>query len=263
MKIGYQGAMGSFSQLAAQKLFPNEELINHLTFDEVIKEVLADHLDYGILPIENSFTGEVGMVLDELFAAEIYINKVYELPIVQNLVGLKDASLDDIKQVYSHEQALMQCSEFLKAHNFEMISFPNTALASKYVSDIKDKSKAAIASDVTAELYDLKIIQEAINNKKSNTTRFAVVGKSLETIKDHFAFIFTVKDGSGALANILSEISLEEINLTSIKSRSMHDLPWKYYFYCEAEGRLDSPNVVNMIKVLKEKCQTFKIIGTY
>ncbi len=263
MKIGYQGTLGSFSQIAAQKLFPTDDLVNHLTFEEVIKEVLQGNLDYGVLPIENSFTGEVGMVLDEIFAADIYINKVYEFPIVQNLVGLKDAKLEDIKQVYSHEQALMQCSSFLQEKHFEMISFPNTALASKYVADIKDKSKAAIASLATAELYDLKVLMSAINNKKNNTTRFAIISRQLEGIKDHFAFMFTVKDGSGALAKILSEISSEQINLTAIKSRSMHDLPWKYYFYCEAEGYLDSPNVLKMIEILRQKCQTFKIIGSY
>ena len=263
MRIGYQGTLGSFSQIAASELFNEDELISYLTFEEVIGDVVNGSLDYGILPIENSFTGEVGMVLDEIFSAEIFISKVYELPIVQNLVGLKNAELKDIKQVYSHDQALMQCSEFLKTHRLEMISFPNTALASKYVSEIKDKSKAAIASKATAELYDLKVLKEAINNKKSNTTRFAVIGRELKEIKNHFAFMFTVKDGSGALAKILSEISSKEINLTSIKSRSMHDLPWKYYFYCEAEGRLDCSNVVDMIKVLEQKCQTFKIIGSY
>lgn len=263
MKIGYQGTLGSFSQIAALELFNNNELINYLSFEEVINNVLNGSLDYGVLPIENSFTGEVGMVLDELFASNIFFNQIYDLPIVQNLVGLKNADLTDINQVYSHEQALMQCSQFLKSIDAEIISFANTALASEYIKNLGDKTKAAIASSLTAEIYDLKILKEGINNKRSNTTRFAVISSKIEIIKEHFAFMFTVKDGSGTLANVLNEISKHDINLTAIKSRSMHDLPWKYYFYCEAEGRLDEENVIKMIEALKIKCESFKIVGSY
>lgn len=262
MKIGYQGTLGSFSQIAAKKLFEGHELINFLSFKDVIDNVFDSTLDYGVLPIENSYTGEVAMVLDELFNSNVYITDMYNLPITQNLVGIKTAQLEDIKQVYSHEQALMQCSQFLKDLNVEMISFANTALASEYVKKLNDPTKAAIASSLTAELYDLKILKSEINNNKTNTTRFAVISKEIKDIKDHFAFIFTVKDGSGALANVLNEISKLNVNLTAISSHSTHEA-WKYYFYCEADGRLDSENIIELVNVLKEKCQTFKIIGSY
>lgn len=262
MKIGYQGTLGSFSQIASKNLFDGNELVNFLTFKDVIDNVLNGNLEYGVLPIENSYTGEVGMVLDELFNSNVYITDMYNLPIIQNLVGIKTAQLEDIKQVYSHEQALMQCSQFLKELNVEMISFANTALASEYVKKLNDSTKAAIASSLTAELYDLKILKEEINNNKTNTTRFAIISKKIVEVKDHFAFVFTVKDGSGALANVLNEISKLNVNLTAISSHSTHEA-WKYYFYCEADGRLDSQNIKELIKVLNEKCQTFKIIGSY
>lgn len=262
MKIGYQGTLGSFSQIAAKNLFDGNELINFLTFKDVVDNVLIGNIDYGVLPIENSYTGEVSMVLDELYNSNVYITSMYNLPIIQNLVGIKTAQLKDIKQVYSHEQALMQCSQFLKDLNVEMISFANTALASEYVKKLNDPSKAAISSSLTAELYDLKILKEAINNNKSNTTRFAVISKDIKEIKDHFAFVFTVKDGSGALANVLNEISKLNVNLTAISSHSTHE-QWKYYFYCEADGRLDSDNIKKLLSVLSRKCQTFKIIGSY
>ena len=262
MKIGYQGTKGSFSQIASLKLFENEELVNYLTFSDVIKNVSNKNLDYGVLPIENSYTGEVTMVLDELYRSNVKVVGEYNLPIVQNLIGLKTAQLEDIKQVYSHEQALMQCSEFLKELEVEMISFSNTALASEYIKEANDPHKGAIASSVTADLYGLKILKENINNNKHNTTKFVIISNNITDIKNHFSFMFTVKDGSGALANVLNEISKLNVNLTSISSHSTHE-SWKYYFYCEADGRLDDENIKTLIEVLSEKCNTFKIIGSY
>ena len=262
MKIGYQGTLGSFSQIASKELFPNDELVNYLTFNDVILNVINGELDYGVLPIENSYTGEVSMVLDELYHNDAFIVKMYNLPIIQNLVGLNEAKLEEIEQVYSHEQALMQCSNFLKEIKVEMISYSNTAMASKYIKEANDPKKAAIASSLTAQLYGLKVLKSEINNNKSNTTRFAIISKELKEINNHFAFMFTVKDGSGALANILNEISKLDINLTAISSHSTHEA-WKYYFYCEAEGRLDSENVLKLQTILIEKCQTFKVIGSY
>ena len=262
MKIGYQGTIGAFSHIAASKMFDSAELINFLTFKDVIDGVVSGNIDFGILPIENSYTGEVAMVLDELFDSNVYIIDIYNLPIVQNLIGIKTAQLEEIKQVYSHEQALMQCSNFLKDYNMEMISFANTALASEYVKNMNDPTKAAIASSMTAEIYGLKVLKEEINNNKYNTTKFVVVSKEIKEVKNSFAFMFTVKDGSGALANVLNEISKLNVNLTAISSHSTHDA-WKYYFYCEAEGRLDSRNIQELIEVLEEKCQSFKIVGSY
>ena len=262
MKVGYQGTLGSFSQIASKKLFNDAEFYNYLTFNDVIKNVINGEVDFGVLPIENSYTGEVSMVLDELFNSNVYIVKMYNLPIIQNLVGIKNAKLEDVRQVYSHEQALMQCSNFLSELNVEMISFANTALAFKYVMELNDPKKAAIASELTAELYGLKVLKAEINNNKLNTTRFAVISKEIKEINSHFAFMFTVKDGSGALAKILNEISRLNINLTAISSHSTHEA-WKYYFYCEAEGRLDSSDVLLLQQILNEKCETFKIIGSY
>lgn len=262
MRIGYQGTLGSFSQIAAKKLFSNEELHNYYSFKDVIDGVMNGEINYGVLPIENSYTGEVSLVLDELRLSNVYIIEMYNLPITQNLIGLKESKLEDIKKVYSHEQALMQCSEFLKEKNYEMISFANTALASEYIKNENDITKASIASELTAELYGLKILIPAINNNKKNTTRFAVISKEIVNIKDHFAFMFTIKDSSGALAVILNEISRLGVNLTAISSHSTHE-EWKYYFYCEAEGRLDNSNIIELQKKLKEMCETFQIIGSY
>ncbi len=263
MKIGYQGTLGSFSSIAAKNLYPNEELVNFLTFKDVIDNVLNGQLDFGIIPVENSYTGEVGMVLDELFHSNVYISQMYDLPIIQNLIGLEGANISDIKQVYSHEQALMQCSDTLKELDVELISFANTALASEYIKKQNDITKASIASKLTAEIYGLKVLKEEINNNKSNTTRFGVIRKEIIEVKNHFSFMFTTLDTSGALANVLTEISKHNVNLTSIRSRSTHESAWKYYFYCEAEGSLESQHVKEMIASLKGMCETFKIIGSY
>lgn len=263
MRIGYQGTLGSFSWTAAKKLYPNDELINFLTFKDVTDNVLNGNLDFGIIPVENSYTGEVGMVLDELFHSNVYITQMYNLPIIQNLIGLKEAKISDIKHVYSHEQALMQCSNILKELGVELISFSNTALASQYIKEQNDITKASVASKLTADIFGLKILKEEINNNKANTTKFAVISKEIKEVKNHFAFIFTTLDTSGALANVLTEISKHNVNLTSIKSRATHAVAWKYFFYCEAEGSLENSNVKEMINVLCRMCETFKIIGSY
>lgn len=262
MEIGYQGTLGSFSQIAAERIFNNCVYKNYYTFKEVIAAVINEEIDFGVLPLENSYTGEVSMVLDELYLNDVYISMVFNLPIKQNLIGLKESKIEDIKTVYSHEQALLQCSEFLRERKYELVSFANTALASEYIKNQNDITKASIASNLTAELYGLKVLKEEINNNKKNTTRFAVISKKLINIKNHFAFIFTVKDERGALANILNEISYHGVNLTAISSHSIHE-EWKYYFYCEAEGRIDGDNIKKMCSILKEKCATFKIIGSY
>ena len=186
MKIGYQGTIGSFSQIASLNLFPNDELINYLSFREVVDGVSNGTLNFGVLPIENSYTGEVGMVLDELFKSNIFITGVYDLPIVQNLVGIKGAKLHEIKRVYSHEQALMQCSKVLSDLGVETVSFTNTALASQYIKELNDPTKAAIASDLAVKVNGLEILLPAINDNPNNTTRFAIISKELKEIKENF-----------------------------------------------------------------------------
>jgi chorismate mutase/prephenate dehydratase len=150
--IGYQGTKGAFSYIALKNIFKDNKNRAYDTFEDVFKAVIDGDIEYGVIPFENSYTGEVGEVFDLLLKYDCYINRIYDLKINQNLVANKGAGLKDIKQVYSHHQAISQCKMFLKNFEFEIIPYPNTALAAEYVSQSGDISKAAnsIRADSTA-----------------------------------------------------------------------------------------------------------------
>ena len=144
--IGFQGVEGAFSHIAANRIFPDLKKKRYATFEEVFKAVVNQEIAYGIVPFENSYTGEVGEVLDLLMQYPVYVQGDYDLRISQNLLGIKGSCLEDIKQVYSKDQAIHQSKQFLQGRGYELIPYPNTALAAEYVARMQDKSKAAIAA---------------------------------------------------------------------------------------------------------------------
>lgn len=262
-KIGYGGTIGAFSHIATMNLFPNYEYISYPTFEEVVKAVEKETISYGVIPFENSYTGEVVETSDLLRDHNVYIHDMYDLKITQNLLGVKDAKFSDIKKIYSHPQALSQCSLFLKGRDIELIPYPNTALAAQYVSEMQDKSIAAIASKETAELFHLNVIEENINTSTENTTRFIVIHKELKEEGNMFQMLFTVKNETGMLANAMNCIAKYEFNMKSIKSRAILNQPWSYYFHVEIEGELKSERASKMLAELNENCSEVKILGAY
>ena len=218
------------------------------------------------MPIENSFAGEVGQVLDLMYKGSLYINGVYDLAVSQNLVGVKGAVISDIQEVISHPQALMQCGEFIKTHGFEQLQATNTAIAAQKVAELNDKSIAAIASRETAELYGLSVIEKDINEGNFNTTRFAVFSRAENTDKaseNNFLLLFTVSHVAGALAKAISVIGEHGFNMKVLRSRPVKDSNWQYYFYVEAEGNIHGEQGEKMLESLKEYCEQLKIIGNY
>lgn len=260
---GYQGTMGAFSHIASTKIFPEAELISYSNFEDVFSAVDRGEIPYGVIPFENSYTGEVGEVLDLLLKYDCHISGIYDLKIDQNLLGLKNAELSDIQLVYSHQQALSQCQAYLHEKNLETVPYANTALAAKYVSETEDIHKAAIASKETAELYGLKILVPNINTSRENTTRFIILTKKLTQGGNRFNLLFTVDHNAGQLAHVIQIIAEYGYNMESIKSRSLHSLPWQYYFYVEIVGELQSPETRKMLHEMKASCKEFKILGTY
>lgn len=260
---GYQGVLGAFSHIATQRLFPHGKMKNYATFEGAVKGVLNHEIAKAVLPFENSYTGEVGEILDLLFKYDVVIQSIYDLKINQNLLGLKGTSLCDIKQVYSKDQAINQCQDFLKNFNYDLIPYANTALAAKFVSESNDKSKAAIASIETAELYGLDVLAENINTSKDNTTRFVVVGNELLEDGDHLSIVFTVHHESGQLAKIMQIVAKYGFNMENIKSRSLKDASWQYYFYMEIEGRYRDEKMQEMLEECRNSSANFKVIGVY
>lgn len=266
MKVAYCGVEGAFAHIAASKIFPSGNLISVKSFEAAYKSVTSGECDCCVLPIENSYTGEVGQVIDLMFSGDLYVNGIYSLPIKHNLLGVKDAELSDIKKVISHEQALFQCADYISRKGYEAEEDRNTAIAAKKVAELNDKSVAAIASDYTANLYGLKILDHDINTSVSNTTRFAVLSRADEELSgpsDSFILLFTVNDEVGALAKAVNIICARGFNMRVLRSRPVKDTPWQYYFYVEAEGDHSSSEGVHMLKELSVCCNRLKIAGHF
>lgn len=261
--VAYGGAKGAFSHIAAMKCFPQSELKNYPTFEEVFQAVISGDAAYGVIPFENSYTGEVGDMLDMLLEYDVSIQRMYDLKICQNLLGVPGAAIEDIRQVYSHPQALAQSSLFLQGRGFELIPYGNTALAAQYVAETKDPSKAAIASIETAELYGLNVLVRDINTSSQNATRFVIIAKTPKASGNRFSLLFTVKHETGALMKVMQLMAGHGMNLESIKSRSLHDQPWAYYFYCEIVGDINSEEAVQLLEEMKQECAMVKVIGIY
>lgn len=261
--VGYQGTKGAFSHIASTRIFPEYKGKAYETFEDVFKAVVTGEVPCAVLPFENSFTGEIGEVIDLLSKYDCYIKTTYDLKIDQNLVCNHDSSIDDIKEVFSHSQALSQSKEFLNKYDFKQNVYANTALAAEFVSKSGNKSFGAVASKETAELYNLKILAENINTSKQNTTRFVIIENKLSKIGTKFNAIFTTSHNAGDLAKVLGIIANEGYNVENIKSRSIPEVPWEYYFYIEIDGNINDQKTEQMIEKIKENCEKFKIIGCY
>lgn len=263
-RIAYQGVEGAFSYIAAGKIFPGANLISYPDFASVYKAVESGECDEGVLPVENSYAGEVVQVLDLMFNGSLYVNSIHNLKIHQNLVAVKGTKLSDIKKVISHKQALAQCMDYIKENNFETVEESNTAVAAKKVADACDPQIAAIASAETAALYGLEVIAPNINESDINVTRFAVISKTENKKVDgnYSLLIFTVNNTAGALAKALNIIGAYEFNMSVLRSRPMKNTPWEYYFYVELEGNLNSEDGKRMLRALEVDCKQIKVLGS-
>ena len=261
--VGYQGVEGAFSHIASRRLFPHGQIHSYQSFEAVFDALDQGEIAYGVIPIENSFTGDVGNVLELLWAHDCYITNLYDLPIVQNLLAPKGTRLDQVRQVYSHPQALAQSQKFLQDLKLTPVPYGDTALAAKYVSQEGDPAKAAIASAETADLYGLEVLVPSINTSTENTTRFAVVSKNLPLDGNRFSLLFAVSHDAGSLAKVIQIIAQRGFSLESIKSRSMHSTPWQYFFYVEVIGRLRSPEGEGLLEAIRPACSHLRVLGVY
>jgi chorismate mutase/prephenate dehydratase len=265
LKVAYSGVEGAFAHIAAGRIFPKGNRISYSDFKAAYDSVVRGESDVAVLPIENSYAGEVGQTIDLIFSGGLFINGIYELEIHQNLLGLPDATVEDIKKVTSHPQALSQCHDYIKMRGFETEQSNNTALAARTVAEANDKTLGAIASVETAEIYGLKVIEANINKSGENTTRFAVLSKIKATspMLSSTVLMFTVKHEAGSLANAIGIIGKYGYNMTALRSRPMKKHSWQYYFYVEIDSTLDTENGIKMIEELKKVCDRFKVAGTF
>ena len=267
LKVGFQGVEGSFSEEALLNYFGKEAMTSSFRFfEDVFMAIDRGYVDYGILPVENSSTGSVNEVYDLLRKYGCHINGEIVLKVKQNLLGVKGASMEDIKEVYSHSQGFQQSAEFFKEHpSWKLIPYHNTALGAKLVSEAGDISRAAVASERAAAIYGLDILKENLNFNSKNYTRFVIVGKDLELDEssDKISVVLTVRHKAGSLCDVLRLFSQEGLNLLKIESRPIMDKSWEYFFHLDFEGNLQDPHVSRIMDEIRSRTTYFKILGNY
>lgn len=267
-RIAYCGEKGAFAYFTAKHLFPEGNCIAKSSFAEAYNAVLSGDCELAVIPLENSYAGEVGQVTDMLFSGSLYINAVYDAAIEQSLLGVQGATLGDIRRVKSHPQALAQCAGYIAARGWETESAASTSSAAHDVAQAGDKSVAAIGCAQAAELYGLTLLEKNIHESRTNTTRFGVFSpvenySAGYAESDGFSMVFTVKNEAGALADALGVIGRAGFNMRTLRSRPQKDLIWNYYFYLEAEGALRSEAGERMLSELRHYCDRLKVVGIY
>ena len=277
-KLGYTGVPGAYAYEVMVNLLKNsknleghmgvkaEEILNFNTHRELVEGVESGKVDFAILPIENSIVGEVRDSIDLINKRNIYIVGEVKHKIEHNLLGIKGSKIEDIKRVYSHEQALMQCSEFLGEYpKWKKIRMNNTALSAKYIGDIGNKENTCIANMETRKMYNLELLKPDINNEKENFTRFFIVSNKnlICENSEKISVITSTKNESGALIKLLKVFSDYGLNMVNLKSRPKTNKPWEYYFYIDFEGNLEEEKVEKALEEIRKKSIYLQILGNY
>ena len=266
-RVAYSGVPGAFAFIAAERIFPDALLISYPSFDAAYAAVENGECDSAVIPIENSYAGDVSAVIDLMFEGDLYVSGVYSLPVTQNLLGVPGGTTAKVKRVLSHPQALRQCEGYIRDHGWEAVPAVNTATAAKEVAQRGDPAVAAIASAETASLWGLELLERHINESEGNTTRFAVFSKAGDTPDSRqgkkFILMFVVRDAPGALAAAINVIGNCGFNMKVLRSYPYKKRAWQFYFYVEAEGDARSTEGRLMLEALSKQCETFKVAGHY
>jgi len=265
--IVFQGTEGAYSEMAMKSYFGKEiKNFSVSTFRDAMEAIRSGEADYAVLPIENSSAGIVSENYDLLVEYNNSIVGEQIIKIEHVLLGLPEAELTDITDVYSHPQALMQCAKYLDYHRaWEVHTYQNTAMAAKKICEDKKINKAAIANRGTADLYGLKVLASGFQNNVFNSTKFVVVtGKKVyEKDADKISICFELPHSSGSLYRALSHFIYNGLNMTKIESRPVEIRNWEYRFFVDFEGNLEDAAVKNALRGLKEETTDLMILGNY
>jgi chorismate mutase / prephenate dehydratase len=265
LKAAYMGPEASFSHLAAMQQFGNSAtLVPVNSIKEVFAEVERGLADYGVVPIENSIEGIIGQTLDLLMESPLRISAEMMVPVRLNLMN-RTGDVSDVKGIYSHPQPLAQSRNWLESNmkGVPVFDVSSTTKAAKMAA--ADKSVAAVASALAAELYGLRVIKGRIEDNVNNYTRFLVVARSspLRSGQDKTSILFSVKDAPGALYRMLRPFAKRGINLTKIESRPSRKKPWEYHFFVDMLGHAEDAPVSEAIEELGKSCIFLKVLGSY
>lgn len=264
--VACQGVEGAYSQLACEKIFKDPFILYFKSFDAVFGAIEQGLCQYGILPIENSTAGSVKKVYDLMIRRNFYIVRAFRLKVDHNLLALPGVKLQDIKVIYSHEQALSQCSEFLeKLPGVNVVTVENTAVAAEMVASSGRRDAAAISSRSCAELYGLSCLASSVQDKGNNRTRFICISKKLEVYPgaDKTSVMMVLGHRPGALYKVLARIYTLGINVTKLESRPIPDREFEFMFYFDLETSIYSREFVQLMCELEDLCEEFKYLGSY
>ncbi len=267
MKIAYQGIAGSYSESCAKEKYPDCETIACKTFDECFEKANNDSSVKAIIPESNKTTGNIGVEY-LIFKYRLNIFAEHFFPINHNLLGLPDSKIENIKEVYSHAQALSQSSNYIKKNKLIENVRADTAGSAKYVSESNDITKGAIASKLSSEIYNLKIIDSNIQDEKENVTRFLIMQKDifqpeLEKNKYITSLLFKLKSKAGALYSALGSFTLNGVNLTKLQSFPEKNSFSSYFFLCELDGHIEEIKVKNSLEELGLHCDDMHVLGVF
>ena len=264
--VACQGVEGAFSQIACEKIFKSPFIMYFKNFDGVFTAIEQGLCQYGILPIENSTAGSVKKVYDLMIRHSFSIVRSFRLKIDHNLLANPGAKLEDIKEIYSHEQAIGQCGEFLSSlKGVKVIPVENTAVAAEMVCKSGRQDVAAICSRNCTELYGLKALAASIQDKGNNYTRFICISKNLEVYPgaDKTSIMMILNHRPGALYRVLARMYVLGINVTKLESRPLPDRDFEFMFYFDLDTSIYSEEFVQLMCELDELCEEFKYLGSY
>ncbi len=264
--VACQGVEGAYSGIACEKLFKYPTISYFKTWYDVVNAVEKGLCKYGVLPIENSTAGSVNNVYDLMAEHNFYIVKSFRLKINHCLLGNKGATLDGIKEIYSHEQAINQCSEFLRQHSDIKVNIcENTAVAAKMVMESGRKDVAAISSENCRDLYGMTLLSDSVQNKDNNYTRFICISKDLEIYPgaDKTSFVLTLPHRPGSLYHILAQFYALGINVIKLESRPIQNKDFEFMFYFDMSVSVYDNAFYEILEQLSDECEYFNYLGSY
>ena len=264
--VACQGVEGAYSQIACEKIFKNPNILYFKNFEGVFSAIEQGMCRYGILPLENSTAGSVKKVYDLMIHHNFSIVRTFRLKIDHNLLALPGAKLSDIREIYSHEQAIGQCSSFLSTlPGVKVIPVENTALAAEMVAASGRTDVAAISSRSCAQLYGLEALAFSIQDKDNNRTRFICISKNLEIYPgaDRTTLMLVLPHKPGCLYRVLARLYALGINVTKLESRPMPERDFEFMFYLDLETSIYSEEFVHLMCELEDLCEEFKYLGSY
>jgi len=265
-EVAFQGEIGAYSEEAAFQFFGSSiQLKPCESLDDVFKAVEQDKVQFGVVPAENSLEGSISRTYDLLLDSSLKVCGEIELRVSHCLIGLPEASLDLIKRVYSHPQALGQCRSFLKHLGCELIPTYDTAGGVKMIKEQGITDGGALAGARAAEIYGMKIIAKEIEDNPNNFTRFFILGKQHfpPSGNDKTSIVFSVKHKPGALYEALKGLAARNLNLSKIESRPTRQKPWEYNFYLDFEGHREDRVAQEALESLEEASLFVKVLGSY